>query len=230
VVARKQFWSDLAKDSPFRIEPSHALIPPYASQVCITIIDTIILYIYTNDAHIYDTNALIPPYASQLFTVTLFRTGTLGSQLAQLTGAVVFSDTQEENIGGDEGSVSLSAAGDDLSATSKPSLSGLSGGTVTGGTGGPGGTAGGNKFTLSLLLEGEFIHPTITLGNNTLTADTGMYIYTHTYTYTYTHIHIHILLHTYTHILIHTPHYHSGKQHPHCRYSRYRWYGWYNST
>ncbi|KAJ1432684.1 hypothetical protein B484DRAFT_24765 [Ochromonadaceae sp. CCMP2298] len=107
VVARRQFWEDLAKDSPFRIEPSHASIPPYGKQ---------------------------------LFTVTLFRTQ-LGAQLAQLTGAVVFSDDDREK------GASLEEEG----TTNEEKTST-------------------NKFTLSLLLGGDFMHPTITLGRNALPA------------------------------------------------------------
>lgn len=132
-----QFWEDIAKDSPFKIEPE---------------------------------SATIPPYGKKLFTVTLFRTSQLGKELAQLTGSVLFSDDVSSVAPSSANSVAPESGGggeDDQSVGSKPVPAGRMMTPAASKTILPAGT---NKFTLTLLLEGVFLHPTIMIDRNALEA------------------------------------------------------------
>lgn len=121
-----QYWEDLAKDRPFRIEP---------------------------DA------AIIPPYEKKRFKVTLFRTGSLGTELALLSSVIKFTeeglipDRDDSIIASTASSVELQSA--KLSATNNNHSSS---------------TTAINKFALSLLVEGVFLHPTIALDKHTMVA------------------------------------------------------------
>lgn len=138
-----QFWEDIAKDSPFKIEPE---------------------------------TATIPPYGKQRFTVTLFRTCNLGKELAQLTGSVLFSDNVLSNV--PSAANSIAAAHDDGDDHSVNSVAGGGGGVksipmghmITPSASKTALPPGSNRFTLTLLLEGVFLQPTIMIDKNTLEA------------------------------------------------------------
>lgn len=141
-----QFWEDIAKDSPFRIEPE---------------------------------GATIPPYGKQLFKVTLFRTNQVGKELAELTGAVLFSDNvasapnsvMGEGDHHDDYSVSSIPAETThaAAAVNQQSNANLALSASTSKNLLPTTTAS-NKFTLSLVLEGDFMNPTLRIDRNEFAA------------------------------------------------------------
>ena len=116
-----QFWDDLAKDSPFLVEP---------------------------------TKSTIKPYGRQKYTLTLTKTDTLGREIAKLTGSVTFSEDVASTSSIDEATSFLSGS----ASTARPGTGSTRPGTT------------GVKFALELFVEGEFLHPTVTVGDFKLVA------------------------------------------------------------
>ena len=94
--------------------------------------------------------ATIKPYGRQKFTVTLTKTDSVGREISKLTAGVSFS----------EAALNSPSLEDQSLITSRTDPSAL--------TARPGTTSA--KFSLELFVEGEFLHPTVTIGDHNLVA------------------------------------------------------------
>jgi hypothetical protein len=131
-----QFWEDIAKDSPFKIEPDSATIPPYGKQ----------LFKVT----LFRTNQLGKELA-QLTGSVLF-----SDNVASAANSIAGED--DMSIGSAEPPPPAAVVpprppmSRQMSASASKVLSA--------------GAAGNNKFTLNLILEGMFQFPTVTIDRN----------------------------------------------------------------
>jgi hypothetical protein len=136
-----QFWENIAKDSPFKIEPA---------------------------------SATIPPYGKQLFKITLFRTHSVGKELALLTGSVLFSDnippSAANSVAGDDDISVGSGMALPIQPSASTTMSRAPSRAMTANASKATLPAGSNRFTLSLILEGVFQHPAIMIDRNVLEA------------------------------------------------------------
>ena len=94
--------------------------------------------------------ATIKPYGRQKFTVTLTKTDSMGREISKLTAGVSFS----------ENGLSSPSIEDQSLTTARTDPSAL---TARAGTSSA-------KFSLELFVEGEFLHPTVTIGDHSLVA------------------------------------------------------------